>query len=467
MVTLADFNFRDEELMEIARDYVKPTGYPKTLKTYRLVYEIYNMSIEESYFFVLGHLRQDQGFPETIKLTDVFSASEQSAIWGNAAQRLSIQQDKASQFMATIGSMVKDLFKLVRDMRILDERLQTYEDSYRGMESAEITLKGWWIDLVEGGTKSPASVYGLATQVGFTVLPDLFFSIHPKKTTDVDRIVDALKGKFNRKLREVLKRKLFSFLGWKENTYKELKTRRRFVLRYLRQHYNVINMYLGWVKPYLKNAARMKMRDEHAESTDLITAFEGSMLDIEFLAMRQYKNTDYRSVICATFNYRTRPTMAYNQEYQRGPLHVGKCDMTFRVYSWTKSQVDDFVRMKRQEDFELLGYADESVKSAMEALGDDLNNYLKEAGEDIKEEKKDIAPPKPRQENIISPFVSVFKGFYELFDALTGVSGMVQKKKRTTDHEDKEARKAAEKAALGAAWQVYKNYKKAHRMVTW
>ena len=56
-----------------------------------------------------------------------------------------------------------------------------YSDSYdadsKSRESAEITLKGIWVDMVEQGAKNPASVYGMAREVQFTTLPDLFFSI--------------------------------------------------------------------------------------------------------------------------------------------------------------------------------------------------------------------------------------------------------------------------------------------------
>ena len=73
------------------------------------------------------------------------------------------------------------------------------------------------VDMKDGGAKSPASVYGMASQLGFAILPDLFFAAPPMKSSEVDRYVDSLD--FNRKVKEVLKRKLYSYLIWKEHTY--------------------------------------------------------------------------------------------------------------------------------------------------------------------------------------------------------------------------------------------------------
>src|SRR3989338_6114607 len=186
---LTKFGFKEEEEIELGRDnagqYITgKTGYPKPVKRYRIIYQVFNQSIEETYFWLLEHFRHDQGFHDIIKITDTFTASEHSAFFGSAQQRIGLQQDKVSQFLATIGKMIKELFQLVRELRILDERLGYYADSYtasRSSESAEITLKGIWVDLVEQGAKNPGSVYGMAREVQFTTFSHLFFSTHPKK----------------------------------------------------------------------------------------------------------------------------------------------------------------------------------------------------------------------------------------------------------------------------------------------
>jgi hypothetical protein len=462
----------DEEYIEKNRDQIIPTGYPSPKRIYRLIHETYEQSLEEHYYWVLNHLR-DMGYPELIKITDIFTAAEHSAFFGVAQQRLGLQQDKVSQLLATIGKMVKELFQLVREIRILKERISYYADSYdeksKSRQSAEITLKGNYIDMVEGGGKNPSSVYGMARDLQFTVLPDLFFSTHPVKARDVDTVVDKLE--FNNKVKEVLKRKLRSFLEWKEHTYKELETREVFTLKYLRQHFDIIKMYMVWVRPYLRNIRRMHsepMEQYKERSVDIVSAFEGSLIEVEFLAKALPSgNSNYFAIVVGNFMYRTRPSLNYQQEgYQRGPIHVGTTEMTLRAYGWDNKQIQNYIKMKTDEDFELLGVIDGSVKAAMEALGDELEKYLEEAGEKIFGKKK--AEEKPKQ-SMGGPFFSIFKGFAELGGALMPAKGKSAPKKKTALEQmktDAEIKKAAGQAAKNI-WTVYKNFKKAHEMVAW
>ena len=464
---LKKFGFDKIEKSEEFRGAEISTGYPAPARRYRLHYEGYNISIEEPYFWTLHYLRYFGGFPRIDKITDVFAAAENSAFFGASQQRLGLQQDKVSQFLATIGKMVRELFQLVREMRVLDERLSYYADSYTNSPSAasaEITLKGIWVDLVEQGAKNPASVYGMAREVQFTTLPDLFFSTHPKKQEDVDIVVERDRGQFNRKVREVLARKLRTFLAWKEHTYEELKNRRKFTLKYLRQHFEIIRMYMTWVKPYLRNIQRLQLDQSRTESPDLIIAFEGSMIEVEILAIKPSK--EINQCILMHYLFRTRPEMNYSQEYQRGPLHLGRVEMDFRAYAWDDKQIENYKKMRAQEDFQLLGVIDGSVKAALEALGDELMRYLKEAGEEF-EEKKEMPKASPRNS---SPFVSVFAGFAELFTSFKVKKEVKASKKRIsqTDIMKKAiSKRNAEDTLKKVMWNVYHHFKKQHDMLNW
>src|SRR3989344_4888154 len=396
-IDIKKYGFEGIEISEEFRQSRKSTGFPKPARRYRLHYEGYNISIEEPYFWVLHYLRYFGGFPRADKITDVFAAAENSAFFWQSQQKLGAQQDKVSQFLATIGKMVRELFQLVREMRILDERLSYYADSFTSSpsaESAEITLKGIWVDLVEQGAKNPASVYGMAREVQFTTLPDLFFSTHPQKQEDVDVVTEKERGQFNRKVKEVLKRKLRAFLAWKEHSYDEIKNRRKFTLKYLRQHFEIIRMYVSWVKPYLKNIQRLQLDQSRADTPDLIVAFESSMIEVEILAIKGKPEDKIKQCILMHYLFRTRPEMSYSQEYQRGPLHLGRVEMDFRAYAWNDKEIENYKKMREQEDFQLLGVIDGSVKAALEALGDELMRYLKEAGEEFEEKKEEKKPAK-------------------------------------------------------------------------
>ena len=467
----------DVEVAEETRTNYGPTGFPKPSRRYRMHYEGYNISIEEPYFWMLHYLRYFSGFSNIIKITDVFAAAENSAFFGAAQQRLGLQQDKVSQFLATIGKMVRELFQLVRELRILDERLGYYFDSYtnsRSSESAEITLKGIWVDLVEQGAKNPASVYGMAREVQFTTLPDLFFSTHPAKQEDVDEVVEKERGAFNRKVREVLKRKLRTFLAWKEHTFDEMKNRRVFTLKYLRQHYEVIKMYMHWVRPYLRNIQRLQLDQSKTETPDLIVAFESSMIEIELLAVKGgSKPEDYRQCLLFSYMFRTRPEMNYSQEYQRGPIHLGRVEINIRAYGWNQSQIESYRKMKEHEDFQLLGIIDGSVKAALEALGDELARYLNEAGEDVDSIGGKKAPKADSNAanagHHLSNYLSVFKGFGEMF-GIAGKAPKVEKPKKktaTSAYKNSMAREQAQKDAKGTAWTIYHHFKKQHNMLNW
>src|SRR3989338_9984777 len=182
---LKRYYFSSEEEAELVSGVKEKTGFPQPEHFYRLVVEAINLPIEEAYFWTIDELKYGWSFNKAVKITDINAAAAQSAFFGVSEQRLGLQQDKASQFLKGISEMLKALFQIVRELRIIDERLGYYRHTFgrsekkKDEESAgsEITLKGVWVDQVEGGVKNAASVYGLAQTVGFTVLSDLFFMV--------------------------------------------------------------------------------------------------------------------------------------------------------------------------------------------------------------------------------------------------------------------------------------------------
>ncbi len=455
------------------QDYVG-SGYPDTPKKYRITYKSPSASLEESYYWLLDYFKMDVGFPEFKKFVDVFSASEQSAFWGQAQQRMGLQQDRVSQYMQTIGKMVKDLFQLVRELRILEERLTIYKKAPKS-KSADVTLKGLYIDMVEGGSKNPSSVYGIAQQVGFSSLPDLFFNTHIYDQDNIDEKIEKMD--FNESVKNVLRRKLYSFVNWKEKTESELKSKFKFTLQYLRQHWHTIKMYMNWIKPYLRNVERLKMSQEHMESQELIGAFESSMTEIEVLATRPANDKGIHPCILLSMRYVTQPEMDYQQErYQhRGPLHIGEVQFHMRAYGWTDQDIENFRRMKREEDLELLKLIDESVEAAMTSLGDELMEYLEEAGAKLekfgieRDEEEEAQSKKERAKqftgSVFDPFVSVFKGLSELFGAFFNFNISSGGEEREEPSNEEKMETAEE--MLQPMYLTYKNYKKAHGMIHW
>ena len=200
---------------------------------------------------------------------------------------------------------------------------------------------------------------------------------------------------------------------------------------------------------------------------DIASAFEGSVVELEFLGRTMPEgNKSYYGCCLIHFHYRTRPSMNYMAEgYQRGPLHVGEIRISYRTYGWTEEDIQNYIKMREEEDFELIGIIDRSVKAAMEALGDELYKYLEEAGEIV--DRKKEAEKKVQQPTMTDPFISVVKGFRELFFPAKSKKKRAKRPSRQELFDLQKEKKRAEGDIKGKAWLCYKNFKKAHRMFQW
>ena len=495
-----------EEKKQIIKKPEDVLGKPN--QRYLLEMEEAAAGVERFYFWFLNFLRgvapSGVSCQKVWKIKDIYAATETSSYFGSIEQRKGIQQDKASQYLATIGKMIKDLFQIIRELRIMDERYDFYKESEAGKEDSEVALKSIWIDLVEGGAKNPTSVLGLSTQVGFTILPDLFFTVNPlikdfeKAETDLSKPVQEeiakldkkygkeAEGGVNRKIREVLGRKLIQYLVWKRQTKREIVQRRSFMLKYLRQHYNVIKMYINWLRPYLVNLRRLQMKQDH-EDPDLISAFETSKIELELIGSWASEDKPIQPIIRMRFTYVTIPQMAYQQEYQRGAIHVGKTTVDIESYVLEKETIEKYRQAVEDEDLELL----EGVTVAMNALKDDLKKYLREEGEEFKEDVKKVMEEanvseekakeilgknkwdaeasikllKAQDKKSSNPFSGVGKDFRDMF----GIQKKDEKKKTSSlkPYELKKQKEDAANLSRSLTFVVYDVFKKAHRMNSW
>jgi hypothetical protein len=479
---LAEFGFSQETFEKFQHRHV-PTEFPNPLRRFRLVLEYPNFNIEQTYYWFLRYLTETWGFERAEKVIDTMAQSVSSSMFGNMQTRIGAQQAQASQYLKGVSDMVKGLFQIVREIRILDERLQYYYDSDGSIKgspsnalSSEIVLKGLWIDQVEGGAKNPASVYGLSSTVGFTVLPDLFFRMHIKEKSKLEIEVDKLK--FNAKVREVLKRKLRQYYEWKERTKRELEVRRTFEIKYLRQHYDTIKMYMAWIKPYLRNIKRMQLYERNMENPNIINAFETQIIELETLFVRndfgpQGKAGHESAVVSMHIFFRVKPELAFHSyEYQhKGPIYSGMADITLRAYTWDSEKIKKYKEYRTNDDLELMGTINESVQQAMDALGSDLKKYLKEAGEDLPfvddPKKKEPYKQTINLPAIFEPFAAIFEGFAELAKGFMGdknaapkeKGGGEQKKPYVKSRKDEIWESRAHHFATEAIWEAYYRYK--------
>ncbi|MBU4501542.1 MAG: hypothetical protein KKA79_03045, partial [Nanoarchaeota archaeon] len=467
----------EEEWKERPERLILPTKIIKPLRTQKLIIQQMQGAAEAYYFWILNFLRNENALAYQVeKTSDVFTATEASTYFSSIEQRKEAQMRNVSQYQATIGQLTKNLFQMIREMRVIDERRDYYEKSKKGDESAEVALKGIWTSMVEGGAENPSSVMGLSRKLGFVIVPDLFFKINPKKgSKGVDREVNALGDEgINVRVRSILKQKLMQYYLWKERTGQELKWRRTFILKSMATTYHSIKMYTHWLKPYLRNIRKLQMAN--IESPDLVTAFESSYIDLELFATKdkyealtpmgnvERKYSKYFPCILVKFNYVTRPEMAFQQEYQhRGAMHSGRTTITIEGYVLTKDQLDQYRQKREDEDMELI----QSVEDSVEALGDDMKKYLEEAGEFAKTGKEKKKKEKGMTEGILEPFTAIISGFKDILGGLKGIGPekKVGGKKLSELESDQEM--AAAKAVSAHVYVVYDVFKKSNGMLSW
>ncbi|MBM3199370.1 hypothetical protein FJZ53_00415 [Candidatus Woesearchaeota archaeon] len=431
---------------------------------------------EAYYFWITNFLRNPNALGYDIdKVSDVYTATEASSYFGNIEARKEAQMRNVSQNLATIGQLTKNLFQMIRELRIIDERKDYYEKSNQGDESAEVALKGIWTSMVEGGAENPTSVMGLARKVGFVIVPDLFFQMNPKNgSKGVDKEVNALSDQgINPRVRSVVKQKLMQYYLWKERTGKELDWRKTFVLKSFAQTYHSIRMYTRWLKPYLRNIRKLQMSG--AESPDLVTAFETSAIDLELFCVKptyevetpmgfvEKKYANNFPCIRVKFNYITRPEMTFQQEYQRGATHAGRTTIVIEGFVLSKSEMEAYKQKKEDEDLEIIN----SVEMSVESLGDELKKYLEEAGEKLGKDKTGKAKkPQGMAAGMLEPFVSVFKGFGEIFGGMVP-KGKGEPEKKMTPFEIEQEKDAAKSVVKANVFTLYDVFKKAHGLMSW
>ena len=442
-------------------------------------------SIEKYYFhfqkFFTKHTDTSFGTPavELLKLKDVFDASVSSSFHGQIGSKISAMQQQVSGYLTQIGQLSKSLFPMVREIRLMDERLELYkksftekkdQDSLAEARQNEVALKSTWIEVVEQGMQNPNSVYSMATKLGFVTLPDLFFGINPvgkdapEQLKNLTKVLDEFskQQEVNFKVRTALEKKLIQYYTWKDKTYNEMKHTYLFRIKNLKQHYNVILLYVSWLKPYMTSLKALQMKGD-ISSPELVSAFETSKLELELLAiMKKWKK--YRSCVLVRFKVVTRPELSYSQGGGRQVLHSGQVDISIEPYVATQEDID-FYKIKTDKDLfkyysgtevDVMGDIDAMLKS----LGSDVEEYLREAETGQRKEKKEEA--KEPKVALFEP-VTALLGSFKIF--MPERSKEKKPSKADSLAEEKE-KKSMEDDAAAKAWVAYDVFKKSNGMMT-
>jgi hypothetical protein len=428
----------DIETMEFRNGEFIKTSYPNPrLRNVLALSDPNYAKLEKSYLWILNHVTLDFGFTKSMKITDTYGSSVGTDHWGVMNDRIKGTQQTISTTMQTIGALVKDMFPMIHELTLLDERLKWHEEADKGVKAGDTALKGVWTDLVDGGPENNGSVFGLARNAGFVTLPDLFFAIYVQKPEDIDKEVDSMEHG-NTQIKSVLRRKLLQYLTWKEHTYREILNKKRFTVRYLRQHIAAINLNMNWLTPYLRQMKYLKMNTNFQDNPTLISSFDTAKFEIETLCTKKNDNK-YKPIVLLNFQYLSFPERSGPTYQYSGFQHAGAMTVTFRGYVWTEEQIENYKRMRSEEGMDLLGEMDGGFKAAMDELAKEIRKYIEEAEGELpqtpdekmiheleeklqkyEEEAKDPAAKKKKQQNnssagaIYEPFVEVGKAFWEV-----------------------------------------------------
>lgn len=443
-------SYTKEEFKNLKKEKCPCGGKPKEVtpvRKFQLKHADFQSGVERFYYWVLEYL-SDKGYSLT-KIKDVYTASEASDFWGDLERRKQFQEEQAMKYLANIGGMMKSLFQMIHELRVLDERLDHYKGREDNKIEDDIALKGIWIDRVEGGAQKPTSIYGMAAQRGFITLPDYFFRIFVKKKEDIQKNMTALRNEgSNEKLIEILERKLAEYLHWVDNTKKELEQGKKFKLMYLRQHFHIIRMYLEWVKPYIKQVERFQSVSREGSKArnwlEIIRAAEGAVIDLELFGVTG--KDPIKQCVRVVFHYSIVPEMLYRKEYQKGAIHVGVSMIDFESYLLTDEDIKKYKEQQVEDDVEAV----KAVDASIEAMREDIVKYLKEAhdsyyvSEDgkVKEDKEE----KKKDKNFWGSLGKFFKG---------------KKSGPKLDF------KKSSKSAKDDLWDLYDEFKKNFEMVRW
>ncbi len=448
-------------------------------------------SVEKYYFwfqkFLTAHKSTSFGAPakKLLKLKDVFDASVSSSFHGQVGSKTSAMQQQISTYLTQIGQLTKTIFPMVREIRMMDERMEYYRESLGkpkgddGARQNEVTLKSTWIEMVEQGMQNPNSVYSLSTKLGFVTLPDLFFGITPHGKTPEEqkkrlvKILNAMEKEkaFNKKVRDVLDKKLTQYYTWKQTTWKEMQHTRKFRIKALKQHYNVIKLYTSWLKPYLTALKALQMKGD-TSAHEMVGSFETSKLELELLAIMgegkvgDEDNPPYSACLLIRLKVVTRPDLIFAGQGQRQVQHSGHIQISIEPYVATKEDIKYYSRHTDKEIVKGISgveYGDMigDIETMLGSIGDDVEAYLEEAEHGPKkkeEEKEEIEYTNP-----ITSFVESFGMFWP------DSKKKDKKKKEFSKAEAKERekeKKSLEKKASKMAWVVYDVFKKTNGLLS-
>jgi hypothetical protein len=420
---------------------------PKAALQYKLVYDSSAEGLEPVYFWLLDLI---QGFGlEVTKINDNFSASPGSGYFSEIGARTTRMQEEGMKILGVVNQVVKSVINILYDLKEFEIRLKQYEDVKSKDPNKKIAgllaLKQLWMDNVDI-KRGRGSINQMTYELNFATLRDAFMAVN---TLDD---ITGNKGKegidVNERVKKVLMARVEEFLEWKGRSESELTRRYNIQKTYLKSQVDTLKLYTRWVKPYLKAAEELRMRDvDKSRMPWMVSAFNTMVLELSLLCTKnvdiddkvynkilppRFKRLNDKekirktsSVVMVDFAFRGIPRKVPESHY----VHGGRVEVTFRAYTMNEDERLWFDNKLDKSDLTVgLGLAEGITKESLKQLTDDIDYFLKK-GDKEKEEAEKL-----KEEQQSNPFT-----------ALLGIGGKLKaEKKKEKTEEDKNKEKLAE-----------------------
>jgi len=456
------------EELKSASQLIEENIGQKCLVEHKLVYDSAAESIEPIYFFILDLMQDEFGY-NVEKIVDNFTSSPSSGHFGEIGQRATIMQQQGTKILGDINTVLRSVLNIIYDLRDFRTRIQYYDDSKsqkkEKAEAALLALKQIWIDKVDS-QKGNSSISTMARQLGFQTLFDAFYIV--KNESDVKKL------DLNDRVKRMVLQRIQEFNIWVYQSEKELKKRYEIEKVYLKSQINSLKIYSRWVKPYLKTASKLEMKDI-GRNPSLVESFSTLFLELTLLGkkklniensaisekipfeLKNYKpSRDYYSCVLVDFTFRGFP----QRVTQRGDYSFGgRTEVLFRGYSLNEDELKKLdEELKKSDVYDSLKLIEGTTTESIDNLKEEIESFLNEEIEDSPKEENS------KSEKNINPFLAMI-GYYNKKDEKTKTTKL-DKIKKDNWIEKNHLRRVAAEEAKARAFKFFDIYKKAHGMPT-
>ncbi len=446
----------------------------KPIAEYKISYDSMGEGIEPLYFWTLDFMRDKPpgglGL-DVSKTAEGFEASAGSGFFGEMGTRAGVMQDRAMKILETVNTVLRSIVNLIYDLKEFEMRLEIYDKinskKEDEREAGELALKGVWMDQVDI-KRGRGSINMLSQQLDFVTLRDAFMGAN--SLSDINRM------DLNKRVKNILLRKMEEYLEWKKISERELRKRFQIEKNYLRTQVDSLRIYVKWIKPYLKAAQKLGMKEFN--TPDIVASFNNMQIELSLFGKEEFKPEKVHESYAKTnfdtkffvgleidFNFRTVPAITKSGQGGSHYIQSGRTDISFNSFFLREKELEILEDRELYEDMDLIHNLTEV---SLDSLQEDLDHFLKKPED---EEEKNNKKDKKKKHKIKSPFGNLKEGFKEMVEPIENMGDffkdIFKKEPTSPSFKIKKIQKAAESEAKEKCYMAYDIYKKAHGMMTW